>query len=215
MDTRPNPIRGQIAERRAALWHGRLTMRPRQEFQPAAGVLTRLKYPVLITILVSISLLFVSCTSTPSALSLEASITTSPEVGAVIDYHAILSIRGRDVPDITLEVELPDAVEVVEGTPHWEGGLAVGETKELTLKLRVIRPGQWLVHTQALGQYSPGDDPTFGASSRTLLISDFESGRIVTYAELRQTEMPCGPDLSCGTPPVTSSKPLVTLTPSP
>jgi uncharacterized protein (DUF58 family) len=190
-------------------------MRPRQAFQPAAGVLTRLKYPVFITILLSISLLFVSCTPISSPLSLEASITTSPEVGAVIEYHAILSIRGRDVPDITLEVELPDAVEVVEGTPYWEGSLAVGETKELILKLRVNQPGQWLVYTQALGQYSPGDDPTFGASSRILLISDFESGRIVTHDELRQTAMPCGTDLSCGTPPVTSSKPLVTVTPSP
>lgn len=192
-----------------------LTKKPRQAFQPGAGVLTKLNHPLFIAIFLSISLLFVSCTPTSSPLSLEVSITSDPEVGAVIDYHAILSVRGRDVPELTLDVELPDAVEVVEGTPHWEGGLAVGETKELTLKLRVIRPGQWLVHTQALGQYSPGGDPTFGASSRILLISDFESGRIATYDELRQTEMPCGPDLSCGTPPVTSSKPLVTLTPSP
>lgn len=177
--------------------------------------MTRPTRSVPTIIFLCISLLGVSCTPTSSPLSLEVSVTTDPEVGAVIDYHAVLSVQGRDVPDITIEVELPDAVEVVEGTAYWEGSLAVGEIKELNLQLRVNQPGEWLVYTLALGQYSPRPDPTFGASNRILLISDFEAGRIVNYDELRQTEMPCGPDLSCGTPPVTSSKPLVTVTPSP
>jgi len=73
----------------------------------------------------------------------------------------------------------------------------------------------WPIVAKALGRCNSEGSSTFGDSDRNLLITDFESGRIVGDDESRQTRMPCGPDLSYGTPPVTSSKLLVTVTVSP
>jgi hypothetical protein len=143
------------------------------------------------------------------------SITSEPKAGATIRYRASLTAVGQDVPNISMQVEMPQAVEVISGSPHWEGDLAADQTTELYLELRVNQPGQWLIQTNVLAKPNSESSATYGASNQTLLISEQDAGRVLSEDELLKTKLPCGPDLSCGSPPALSTKPLVTLTPSP
>jgi hypothetical protein len=123
-----------------------------------------------------------------------------PKIGTILDYHASLRIR-QDMPNATIQVEIPEGVEVVDGIPLWSGDLTEGETIELKMRLRVTQPGEWLIFTVVLARPIPEGTMTFGASNQTLLISDSDHGRIVDDADIEKTAMPCGADLSCGTPP--------------
>jgi hypothetical protein len=167
-----------------------------------------------VPVILSILLFLGSCSQPSSPFVLRASVTTEPIVGAVLDYHASLHIVGVDMPNTSILVEMPEAVEVVGGTPQWTGDLSVGETVDLDMKLRVNQPGQWLILTQVLARPYTGSITTFGSSYQILLISAWDHGRIVDDAALQQTRMPCGPEPSCGTPPQPPSRPPVTVTPS-
>lgn len=169
----------------------------------------------VIPFILFILLLITACSQSTSPFILQVSITSEPIVGALLDYHASLRIVGRDMPNTTIEIEMPQSVTLVEGISEWKGDLVVGETIELDLKLRVKEPGQWLIITQVLAQPNPETSATFGTSNRVLLISGFDQGQIVDDAHVRQTGEPCGPDLSCGSPPAPPSRPLVTVTPTP
>jgi hypothetical protein len=162
----------------------------------------------------SILLFLAACSQSSSPFILRVTITSEPKVGAVIDYHASLKIVGRDLPNTTVRVEIHEAVEVVDGDPQWKGDLTEGETIEMDLKLRVLQPGEWEIQTRAESKPNPESSLTFGSLNRVLIISHYDSGQIIHYDELKETEMPCGADLNCGSPPAPPSRPLVTVTPT-
>lgn len=162
-----------------------------------------------------ILLILTSCTQSASPFVLQVIITSEPKVGALIDYHASLKIEGRDLPNTSIQVEIPEAIEVVDGNTIWEGDLVEGETIKLDLQLRVNQPGQWEIHTRAESKPNPESSLTFGALNRVLIISQQDTGQIIHYDELKETEMPCGADLNCGSPPAPPSRPLITVTPIP
>ncbi len=102
-----------------------------------------------------------------SPIEVDATISPEPNVGRDVTLHIEMYARSGDHPNATLEVYLPEGIELVSGDLSWEGAIAEGETVAFDLTISVITEGEWPIDVVG----------------RTVYYADVESLRITSSAE--------------------------------
>jgi len=124
-------------------------------------------------------------------LELQGTPQVSGEVQVLVKVRVIL-----DAPKVKIRCILPKGVTLVSGEDNWEGEMAAGSLKEMTLILKLDEPGQHLIRAIAAIEYPGGAKISKGG---TLLIdlgsvSDSKSGTQGIESDQAETKQKVKPD---------------------
>ncbi|MGH7272958.1 MAG: hypothetical protein ACREIQ_00670 [Nitrospiria bacterium] len=87
-------------------------------------------------------------------LEIELELGGIPQVGG--EVPVLLKVRSlMDAPLVKILCILPDGVELISGPVSWEGELAAGSLKEMTLTLKMREAGRYLIRATSTIEY-PG-----------------------------------------------------------
>ncbi len=81
-------------------------------------------------------------------LSVNLSLSDPPVLGRVVDLSCDIE-SAFDAPDVTAQVELPDAFAVVSGDKSWRGKIEKSSKVEFTLKVKALEVGDYEIRTLA------------------------------------------------------------------
>ena len=124
------------------------------------------------------------------------SATPDPIVGRIVTLE--VEIRStRDEADVTILVQPPEGVRLVDGDLEWHGSLPAGETHSHKMSLCVLYEGDWRIYATTYSRFGPDD--TYGDSETIHFISTSHDGHAVPGSEYR----------------IDQGSPIPILTPSP
>jgi hypothetical protein len=137
-------------------------------------------------------------------MTVKASISPAPIVGQAVTLRVEITTT-RDAPNTTLQMTLPQDIELMSGDANWQGDIKAGESITIDLVIRVNQAGDYVIDAYAFARTGP--DSGFGNGKQVCIVSTLES---ITAGDC-PTPMP---------PPVLmidsgTSSPLMTITPSP
>ena len=119
-----------------------------------------------------------------------------PVVGQVVTLE--VEVRStRDEADVTILIQPPEGVLLIDGDLEWHGSLRAGDAYRHTVSLCAIYPGDWAIHATASSRFGPDD--TYGDSETIHFISTSETGEAVPGSQYR----------------IIQGSPVPVLTPSP
>ena len=79
----------------------------------------------------------------------------TPQVGQEVTVR--LKIQAwLDTPHVQIRCKLPTGVEMISGSPQWEGSLKSGETHEMQFVIKVKNPGFYPISASATIQWPGG-----------------------------------------------------------
>jgi hypothetical protein len=126
---------------------------------------------------------FASCTLSggsegPGApLRVHASIAPEPIVGREVVWHIEVSSSGPEFPNTKLQAALPEGVELVSGSPNWQGDIPAGGKVTVDLVIRVKMPGEWKLMARASASLS--ETTGYGIEKSLYVTSTTTSAEVV------------------------------------
>lgn len=160
---------------------------------------------VFITFFFILSISLSSCTPASSPMEVEFNVEGEPIVGALVDI--VVTISTREVAEnIDFSLSLSSGLELVSGSPTWQGELKDGESISLPFTVKIHEVGDWPLAAYAFNAYSEGSDAGFGGGETIYFISRQDSGEVVLKSNYKGT--PSSPALNWpeGTLPPTLSE---------
>ena len=81
-------------------------------------------------------------------LSVSMELATMPAVGDAVDVNATVT-SVVDAPNTTVEVTLPNAVQLLEGSLTWQGNLSAGGSANFAFKVAFLEEGEFEIGASA------------------------------------------------------------------
>jgi hypothetical protein len=126
-----------------------------------------------------------ACTPARFPLEITAlSVSPEPVVGQVVTVRVEIESTS-DEDDVTVLIQIPKAVRLMDGTPTWHGSLRAGEPQVHLLSVCVLIEGDWRIDVTVSSRFPDGD--TYGDYNTLHLISSADSGLGVPGHEYRAT----------------------------
>ena len=121
-------------------------------------------------------LLLTACSIPPSFPLKITDLSAAPDpiVGKVVQLSVEVE-SSRDEEDVTILIQLPEAIELTSGDLTWNGSLRAGEPFTHEVSLCVLYEGDWRIDVTAFSRFGPGD--TEGDYDTIHFISTAQSGR--------------------------------------
>jgi hypothetical protein len=104
------------------------------------------------------------------------SASPDPIVGKVVVLSAEVA-STRDEKDVTLLIQLPEGIRLMDGDLTWTGSLRTGELFIHRVSLCTLYEGDWRIHATVFSRFGPDD--TYGDSETIHFISTRQSGQAV------------------------------------
>lgn len=93
------------------------------------------------------------------------------EVQITFTIHPVL-----EAPKTTIRIDLPEGIELVEGTPHWQGDIKGGEIVSVTITVKPVREGQFGIWVYVESVFSSRRKENYGYF--LCFLTSKESGKI-------------------------------------
>ena len=147
-----------------------------------------------------------ACTSPQSPMTVKASISPAPIVGQAVTLRVEIT-TSRDAPNTTLQMTLPQGVELMSGDANWQGDIKVGESTTIDLVIRVNQAGDYVIDAYAFARIT--SESGFGGGKTLYVNSAADHATVTEDVDMPQ---PTYPAISIDT---RTAGPVVTATPSP
>jgi len=126
-----------------------------------------------------------ACTPARFPLEITAlSVSPEPVVGQVVTLRVEIESTS-DEDDVTVLIQIPEAVRLMDGTLTWHGSLRAREPKVHRVSVCVLIEGDWRIGVTAFSRFPEGD--SYGDYDTFHLISTGDSGLGVPGHEYRAT----------------------------
>jgi len=137
-------------------------------------------FPVL---LVAAAFLVGTCTPASFPLKItDLSASPDPVVGRIVNLE-VETESSRDEADVTILIQLPEGVRLIDGELTWRGSLVAGEPYRHRASLCVLYEGDWRVDVTASSRLGPDD--VEGDYKTIHLISTSEKGEAIPGQKYR------------------------------
>jgi hypothetical protein len=123
-------------------------------------------------------LLLAACSIPPSFPLKITDVSASPDpvVGKVVELSVEVE-SSRDEEDVTILIQPPEAIQLVDGDLTWNGSLQSGEPFTHRVSLCTLYEGDWRIHVTVFSRFGPDD--TYGDSETMHFISTHQSGEAI------------------------------------
>ena len=132
--------------------------------------------------LVSLAALLTACPPKLPLAITDVSATPDPIVGRVVTLEVEVQ-STRDEADVTILIQLPEAVRLIDGDLTWHGSLRAGKPYRHKVSLCALYGGDWRIHATTYSRFAPDD--TYGDSETIHFISTSDSGQAVPGPQYR------------------------------
>ncbi len=102
------------------------------------------------------------------------SVSEEPVLNRVVELTFTLE-AAHDAPNTSIEIFLPEGIELVEGSLVWRGDLRKNEKVEHRISVKVVREGEWRIRAWVSNEKFRGFDRAFFAC----VVSTRDSGKIL------------------------------------
>lgn len=137
-------------------------------------------------VLILFTLFLTTCTPASSPMSVEIDVEGVPIVEAPVDVFVTVStLENADHIDFSLRHTA--GIELVEGSPSWQGSLQKGESVVLSFTVKVLEEGDWPLAAYAFNSYAADSDAGFGDGETLYLVSRLNHGEVITRSEYKGT----------------------------
>lgn len=121
----------------------------------------------------------------PHPVITEAFISPDPIVGEIVTLH-IEAVSGKDEHDATIDILLPEEINLVAGDLGWHGYLTANQPKVHEVSICVLRPGEnWHIFIGASSQLSATSST--GDMEILNIESTLSSAHVIRSADYRVT----------------------------
>jgi hypothetical protein len=136
--------------------------------------------------LLLLAILITSCTPASSPLDVQIAVKGEPIVNATVDLSVTISTQEQ-ADNLDFSLSLSPGLELITGSPSWQGSLQKDESIVLSFSIKVLREGDWPLAVYAFNSYTPGSETGFGDGETIYLISRQASGEVISKADYEGT----------------------------